>query len=426
MRKVFTIVISVLLVSCLSESGVDPGTSSTFIRYFNGGNDDEAVGMELTPDGGYIILANTKIQKSEAVIPAYKIKLIKTDSRGNPEWTKLYPEIPSDPNIVTDDFAGAAMQLLPSGGYVVAGYQITDQTNNNTKILVMSVKDDGELVDTLKFGSSDQSKGQGVAVASNGNFLVLSTSGAEKMHLDEIDASNPSTLTPIVSTIVEYEAGSTTLARKLVVDESGKALWSGKATKNGLTGIRMIRTTPNSANVDFDLLYTSPGFAKTGRDFCKYGPNNQQYAIIGTTDEKDGYAAPTDSDIFFVRISESGVVLSTKSFTFDDPATTGTNEDQQNDIGNSISATQDGGAILLSTVRTENLPKGRGETDLYLIKINAFGDKEWASSFGSKFADEGVVIRQATDGGYVALGTTSQGSLKLISLIKTDKNGNID
>ncbi len=423
MRKFFTIAVSVLLVSCLSESGVDPGTSSTFIRYFNGGNDDEAVGMELTPDGGYIILANTRIQKSEAATPAYKIKLIKTDSRGNPMWTKLYPAIPSDPAVVTDDFAGAAMQLLPSGGYVVTGHQITDQTNNTTKILVMTVNDEGTLVDTLKFGTTAQSKGQGIALASNGNFLVLSTAGTEKMHLDEIDASNPTTLTPIVSTIVEYEAGSTTLARKLLVDESGKAIWSGQATKNGLTGIRMIRTIPNSANVDFDLLYANPPFTETGRDFCKYG---QQYAIIGTTDKKEGLTSATDSDIFFVRVSESGEVLSTKSFTFDDPTTTGSNEDQQNDIGNSISSTIDGGAILLSTVRTENLPNGRGETDLYLIKINAFGDKEWASSFGSKFVDEGIVVRQATDGGYVTLGTSSQGSLKLISLIKTDKNGNID
>ena len=69
---------------------------------------------------------------------------------------------------------------------------------------------------------------------------------------------------------------------------------------------------------------------------------------------------------------------------------------------------------------------GRGDSDFYLIKINAFGDTVWTNSFGSKFKDEGVTIRQTSDGGYVVLGTTTQGSLKIITLLKTDKNGKIE
>ena len=114
----------------------------------------------------------------------------------------------------------------------------------------------------------------------------------------------------------------------------------------------------------------------------------------------------------------NGEVLSSVSFPFGD----GSTPDGQNDIGNSISSTQDGGLILLSSVNSAAI-KGRGDTDYYLIKIDAFGEKVWTSSFGSRYKDDGVAVRQSTDGGYVVLGTITQGGLKLVTLTKTDKNG---
>src|SRR6185369_1779721 len=93
MRKIFTVFISLLVASCLSESGVDAGKGNTFIRYFNGGNNDQAVAMEVTPDNGFVLLATTRVQKTEADVPHYKIKLIKTDSYGNPLSTVFFPDI---------------------------------------------------------------------------------------------------------------------------------------------------------------------------------------------------------------------------------------------------------------------------------------------------------------------------------------------
>ena len=42
------------------------------------------------------------------------------------------------------------------------------------------------------------------------------------------------------------------------------------------------------------------------------------------------------------------------------------------------------------------------------------------------FKDEGVAVRQVSDGGYIVLGTTTQGALRIITLIKTDKNGKVE
>jgi hypothetical protein len=60
-----------------------------------------------------------------------------------------------------------------------------------------------------------------------------------------------------------------------------------------------------------------------------------------------------------------------------------------------------------------------------MIKLDAFGNVTWTSAFGSRFKDEGTVALQTSDGGYVVLGTTTQGALKIVTLIKTDKNGKV-
>ncbi len=414
MRNFLTAAVLLILSSCLSETSVKPGPTPTFIRYYSGGNNDAAQAFEETPDKGFIILANTKIQKAEADTAHFKIKLIRTDLNGNPIWTQLFPAA----NDKSKDYVGTGLQLLPSGGYVVTGDDI--QKDGTTKSLLLTVGDDGKALTTPhSYGTTV--RGKAVAVNSKGNYLILSTSGTETMYLAEIDKTTFLPADPNAASVT-YAAGATTLANKLFIDETGKALWSGVVTKNGLTGIRMIKTTPNNVNTDFDLLISQPGFSEVATDFCRFGFG---YAVTGSTNKK-GNAVGSDTDILFKRLAPDGQVLSSQSFPFGD----GTTADGQNDVGNSISSTQDGGLILLSSVSSVAI-KGRGDTDYYLIKINAFGDKDTSfgiaggATFGSKFKDDGVAVRQASDGGYVVLGTITEGALKMVTLTKTDKQGKI-
>jgi len=413
MRKLYTVGLSLLLLSCLSETTVDPGSSATFIRYYNGGNNDEASALELTPEGGYMILATTRIQKAEADIPRTKIKLIKTDEAGNPLWQQLYPDF----NDQTRDYTASAIQATPTG-YIVIGDVI--ESGAVSKTFVLEVNEDGVETNSadLEFIPNTAENGKAIAIAANGNYLALSTQGSQTMVLTELsNATNPISVVSAVS----YAGGATTLANRLLVDEAGKAVWSGMATASGLTGIRLLRTSPNSPTVDFDLLLSEPGYSLAGFDFCRYGLG---YAIAGSTNKKLNGTAATDTDILFYLTSNDGNTIRVTSYSFDDPSTP-ENEDNQIDAGNSIAPTNDSGLIFLSSVNSAAI-EGRGDADFYLIKIDAFGNKEWTSAFGSRFKDEGVAIRQLTNGSYVALGTTTQGSLKILTLFKTNKDGKIE
>lgn len=92
-----------------------------------------------------------------------------------------------------------------------------------------------------------------------------------------------------------------------------------------------------------------------------------------------------------------------------------------NDEGNSIQQTTDGGYIIVG--RTNSF--GPGNYSVYLIKTNANGDTLWTKTIGGSNADEAYSVQQTTDGGYIITGDTkSSGAGDYdVYLIKTNENG---
>ena len=68
-----------------------------------------------------------------------------------------------------------------------------------------------------------------------------------------------------------------------------------------------------------------------------------------------------------------------------------------------------------------------GDKDVYLIKTDAHGEKEWSRTFGGAYEDRGLCVQQGADGGFIVAGWTESfraGEWHLdIYLIKTYRNG---
>ncbi|MDN5217151.1 hypothetical protein QQ020_34080 [Fulvivirgaceae bacterium BMA12] len=68
--------------------------------------------------------------------------------------------------------------------------------------------------------------------------------------------------------------------------------------------------------------------------------------------------------------------------------------------GSDVKQTPDGGYILLGSTTSF----GNGGSDIYLIKVDKFGNEMWSNTYGGPNDDEGKSIQITDDGGYAILG----------------------
>ena len=93
-----------------------------------------------------------------------------------------------------------------------------------------------------------------------------------------------------------------------------------------------------------------------------------------------------------------------------------------NDTGSAINLTSDGGFIVAGNTYSS----GGGGSDIFLIKTDASGNRQWEKVIGGGMDDEGFSVLQAKDGNFVIAGyTRSRGSGGSdVYLLKVDQNGN--
>ena len=93
------------------------------------------------------------------------------------------------------------------------------------------------------------------------------------------------------------------------------------------------------------------------------------------------------------------------------------------EVGDCVQQTSDGGYVIVGLTTTY----GYGSGDIYLIKTDSYGKMEWSKSIGGTAWDYGNSVEQTQDGGYIIAGeTTLSGHEDTdIWLIKIDSTGNL-
>ncbi len=401
MKRIIPIAILSICFACLTEEGADPGRASTFVRYINGGFDDQAQAVDETPDKGFIVLASTQITDNNVLVQRSKIKLIKTDPYGNEVWKTLYPAF-ADVSVDTFFYKGRDIIVEKDGAGTVTGYTIIgDSINWKTGVPYLY------LMQTDTEGNYDRSKslaipnlqGQSIAKDTNGDYIVLAarSNATNDMVLAKFNQTDLS-----LAWSREYGGGESTNLTNLITDTNNNIFWGGTVNRGSETNMRFVTTIPDSETA-FDPIIGLSEFNEETGGICFY-PFGSRFALVGTTDENG------TKDILYKQISQDGTATQFYSKIIGGDDT---------EEGNAICTTDDGGFLIIGTSGADE------EKDYYLIKLNIFGDVTWSKIFGSKKADKGVSVMQSSDGSYVILGATTLGGLGSIMLMKTDANGNI-
>ncbi len=185
--------------------------------------------------------------------------------------------------------------------------------------------------------------------------------------------------------------------------------------------VYLIKTDANG-NMQWNKTFDGEEYNEVGRSVQQTSDGG--YFIVGTTSsygvspysvKELGQLAP--QDVYLIKTDANGNKVWKKTFG-------GTHID----MAFSGQQTSDGGYIVAGLTASLS---GNGVEDVYLLKIDANGNKTWEKTFGKRGRSEaGYSVQQTSDGGYIIVGQTVWAVLGQwfnqadVYLIKTDANGN--
>lgn len=351
-------------------------------KCYGGNGGDYGNTIQQTPDGGYIIagtIGNTFSDFSSGgdIIPHDTVDcewIVKIDEAGAIQWQK---------------FGAQKIGQTFDGGYIgiskLKGLTKMDQVGNTIwqyattisgELSVKQTSDSGFIMNNALSGASYDFRI--TKIDANGNFL---------WHSDTVGGTGddiPSTVITVKNggflqvgssksvngDVTDHHGDHTTLDCWVVrYDSLGHVIW----TKSyGGTGVEMAQDVVQTADGNYVII------AKMNS------------AADGDISEHFG-----GEDIWLIKIDDSGTILWKKTFG-----------SILNESPNRIKQTSDGGFII-----TGGGPAGSNHgasADMYVLKIDENGVKQWDKSLGSIDNESGDDIIQTTDGGYVVIGMTQQ------------------
>ena len=157
---------------------------------------------------------------------------------------------------------------------------------------------------------------------------------------------------------------------------------------------------------------------------------DQQYLITGSSIQSAKSPEPSKQnrgyDFHLVKLNQRGEEVWEKYFS-------GNNHDFLSATVN----TQEGGFLLAGTSYSEKggdkKDEGKGGSDIWLIRINEFGDEQWQKTLGSSSDEEARAVIQTTDLGYFVAGNVAHRQAKDskgfgskdVWIVRLDKTGKV-
>lgn len=366
MKRIILFFIVLIHWSCSEESFTAQGNNEVpqniqnarWIQNFGGTGDDSARSIIETNDGGLAILGMTNSidgDLSAKVMPVNDYWLLKLNANGILEWQKTYGG--------SKDDQGQQVIQTSDGGYAITGYAMSDDgdaTNNEGfhDNWILRLDNLGNILWEKSFGFSGHDHSYDLVETEDGGFFF---SG----FLD-VTSSNGEGSTD-KGTLTAHGVGE---------------FWGTKIDSQG--------------NLEWRKFF---GGSNNDRSFGVVNAHDGGFVLAGASESDDfDISDPKGSyDFWVVKIDKNGSFEWEQSYG-------GTGIDQAQDIV----ATADGGyAIVGNTFSADTqVAKNNGQSDVWLIKINAQGNLLWEYSLGGSAFDAAHSIRPTSDDGFLICGNS--------------------
>ncbi len=407
MKKQILISFITVLSTVFSYSALSQAPAIEWQKSLGGRNEDDALAICQTFDGGYIVAGRSKSTSGDVTgnIGAFDAWIVKMSSSGSLEWQK------SIGGSLTDQ-ANAIVQTADSG-YIIAGSTISNDgavTGNHgqTDYWVVKLSSAGTVQWQKCYGGASYEIAYSIQQTTDGGYVV----GGESWSNDGDVTGNHGGRD---CWIVKIDTSGALQWQKSL---GGSANDFGKKIRQTADGGYIATVTSSSSDGDVTNNYGSSDFwvvklsnlgiiqweksfggtlVDNGQDIIQ--TSDEGYVVIGLTTSNDGDV--TDSkgkgDYWVVRISSLGAVVWQKTLG-----------GSELDYATSVVQSTDGGFVVAgySVSNNGDLTENKGSSDYWLVKLNASGYIVWQKSLGGSEYDVANYFTTTSDGGYIIAGYT--------------------
>ncbi len=359
MKKILLIIFTVFITDGCSDSD-SPSTITPqldFVKTLGGTKNESAQDIIKTTDGGYAIVGFTQSidgDITDKTVENFDYWLLKFGSNDNLQWTKTYGG--------TNDERAYKIIQTNDGGFALVGY-----TNSNDEdVSINNGFDDIWLVKTDANGNIQWEKSYGFS-GSDKAFSIIQTSDGGFFVSGILDIS------------ASAGAGNDKNSKRR---HAGGDYWGLKLDVNGTKIWRR---------------YFGGSFTDSAYDAVETSDNG--FILIGSSDSNDVDISNTkgDYDFWVVKVNKDGNQVWEKSFG-----------GSQIDEARSITKTSDENYIIVGESRSNDtdVTNSKGAADIWLIKISDTGNLIWQKSYGGSSFDVSRDITSTSDNGYIIVGSS--------------------
>jgi uncharacterized delta-60 repeat protein len=418
-KHLLIILISLLLlfsftfISCSSTDDTTSTDNTTWTKQLGTSSWDEGNGVTTDSSGNIYVTGYTNGDLDGNISSGDDdIFLVKYDSSGTKQWTKQLGTSSGDRgNGVTTDSSGNVYVT----GQTYGGLD-GNTSSGSSDIFLVKYNSSGTKQWTKQLGTSPNDLGYDVTTDSSGNIYVTGTTWGgldgntisgygSDMFLVKYNSSGTKQWTKQLGT----GTSDPNVGGNGVTTDSSDNIYVTGATNGDLDG--------NISSGESDIFLVKYNSSGTKQWTKQLGTSEKDYGNGVTTDPSDniyvtgwtleGLDGNTHSgygyDIFLVKYNSSG----TKQWTKQLGTSSGDLGTSSGDVGYDVTTDSSGNIYVTGSTRGGlDGNTSSGSIDIFLVKYNSSGTKQWTKQLGTSSWDEGNGVTTDSSGNIYVTGHT--------------------
>ncbi|MCU0414200.1 MAG: T9SS type A sorting domain-containing protein, partial [Ignavibacteriaceae bacterium] len=364
-------------------------TTNIFEKTFGGIEPERGIQIDLTDDGGYMIVGSTESFTSGEIM-----FVLKLDSAGTLQWNKVY------------DAYGygklTGVKQTSDGGYYIAGFieggfGFLDQFIMKTDMI-------GNVLWAKNFGGIEADEFRKLSITAGGGLVVAGSNasfgvGAKDAQAIKINTNGDVEWAKTYGTLYEDFNSS------CIIASDGNYVLSGAVDITGSYGIRPTLIKLDTLGNIIWAKYYSGYIEDWARDVIETSDGG--FLITGDT---RSFGLGGSQDVYLIKTNSGGNVEWAKSYG-----------GIGSDVGYGVVLSNDGKYLVAGYTNSF----GFGGYDGLLMKVDTTGSIEWFRTYGGYTSDYIYDLIVGSDNGFALTGRRSSNTLggDDVWLVKTDANG---